>query len=215
MFIPVRQHFPHRGLKDIPGAVQRELAPIAAQVQPGARIAIGVGSRDRPNLAQIVLFCGLLCVSVALRARFRSSFRRWAATAPRRLRVRLTCWRIMAWTRCRWDVRSSAASMSFRLAGRGRGIEVFAGKRRMGERRRLLHQPREMAPSFAGAIESGVSKMMALGLGKIEGAKSCHGHARSLGMEAVIRSVARYYSKPGRFLAASRIWKTPTTTPLN
>jgi hypothetical protein len=43
---------------------------------------------------------------------------------------------------------------------------------------------------FAGDIESGLMKMMALGLGKHEGAKVCHRAIRDYGFGQVVRSVA-------------------------
>ena len=52
--------------------------------------------------------------------------------------------------------------------------------------------------SFAGAIESGVTKMIAIGLGKREGASSVHGHARKHGMEASIRSAANRVLASGK-----------------
>jgi len=54
--------------------------------------------------------------------------------------------------------------------------------------------------SFDGALESGVTKMMAIGLGKIDGARVCHAHARKLGMEAVIRSVGEHVLATGKVI---------------
>ncbi|MGH9629696.1 MAG: hypothetical protein ACRD7E_15380, partial [Bryobacteraceae bacterium] len=52
----VRQHFPDRSLKDLPGEVHRQLstARFGARLNPGSRIAIGVGSRGIANIATIV-----------------------------------------------------------------------------------------------------------------------------------------------------------------
>src|SRR5437899_5492813 len=52
----VRQNFPDRSIRDIPAAVRKELsaAPFAARLKPGARVAIGVGSRGITNIATIV-----------------------------------------------------------------------------------------------------------------------------------------------------------------
>src|SRR5579871_1250798 len=52
--IPIRQHFPDRSISDIPGAVARELAGFDSALKPGARVAIGVGSRGIANIATIV-----------------------------------------------------------------------------------------------------------------------------------------------------------------
>ena len=51
-----RQKFSDRSLPDVPAEVQKQLAAsgFAARVKPGARIAIGVGSRGIHNYAAIV-----------------------------------------------------------------------------------------------------------------------------------------------------------------
>src|ERR1035441_969397 len=52
----VRQKFPDRRVPDVPAEVCQQLAAsgFAARVKPGARIAIGVGSRGIHNIAAIV-----------------------------------------------------------------------------------------------------------------------------------------------------------------
>ena len=92
---------------------------------------------------------------------------------------------------------------SFDVISLGRteaGIEAFAGKDAWESDGIFVINRVKWHTSFEGAIESGVSKMLALGLGKIEGARSCHGHARRLGMEAVIRSVAGHLLATGKIL---------------
>src|SRR5580700_7967976 len=51
----VRQNFPDRWLADIPATVQKEMseAGFAANLRPGSRIAIGVGSRGIANIATV------------------------------------------------------------------------------------------------------------------------------------------------------------------
>src|SRR5947208_12623533 len=54
---------------------------------------------------------------------------------------------------------------------------------------------------FAGKIESGLFKMMAIGLGKFAGAQRYHAYAyRGLGLEHVIRSVGRQVLASGKIL---------------
>ena len=60
-------------------------------------------------------------------------------------------------------------------------------------------------PDFVGKLESGVHKMMAIGLGKWEGAKRYHAWALRLGMEQVIRSVGRVMLDTGRMLGGLAI----------
>lgn len=58
---------------------------------------------------------------------------------------------------------------------------------------------------FAGKIESGLYKMMAIGLGKWAGAKNYHVHAYNVGLEAVIRSVGRKVLSSGKILGGLAI----------
>jgi hypothetical protein len=53
---------------------------------------------------------------------------------------------------------------------------------------------------FAGKIESGLFKMMAIGLGKFAGAQRYHTYAYKQGLEHVIRSVGRQVLKSGKIL---------------
>jgi hypothetical protein len=52
----VRQNFPDRRIPDVAGEVRRQLAasPFASQLRPGARVALGVGSRGINDIATIV-----------------------------------------------------------------------------------------------------------------------------------------------------------------
>ena len=52
----VRQNFPTHQIVDIPAEVHHQLgqSAFAARLKPGARVAIGVGSRGIANLATIV-----------------------------------------------------------------------------------------------------------------------------------------------------------------
>jgi hypothetical protein len=58
---------------------------------------------------------------------------------------------------------------------------------------------------FAGKIESGLFKMMAIGLGKFHGAKTYHTYAYRLGLEKVIRSVGRQVLGTGKILGGMAI----------
>jgi hypothetical protein len=54
---------------------------------------------------------------------------------------------------------------------------------------------------FTGKIESGLLKMMAVGMGKVEGAQEMHRWARRYGYERVIRSMADRVLATGKILA--------------
>lgn len=92
---------------------------------------------------------------------------------------------------------------SFDVVSLGRtklGIEVVASRDAWTSDGIFLVNRIKWHTSFAGAIESGVTKMLAIGLGKIGGARIYHGHAKKLGMETVIRSVAEHVIESGKVI---------------
>jgi hypothetical protein len=58
---------------------------------------------------------------------------------------------------------------------------------------------------YSGKIESGLFKMMAIGLGKFAGAQRYHVYGYKLGLEQVIRSVSRQAFKSGKILGGMAI----------
>jgi hypothetical protein len=53
---------------------------------------------------------------------------------------------------------------------------------------------------FSGKIESGLLKMMAIGMGKLEGASESHRHGRKYGFETTIRAVSAKVLASGKIL---------------
>jgi hypothetical protein len=197
--LPIRQRLPHRNLPDIPGAIHRELMSCAfvPRLKPGSRIAIGVGSRGISNLPEIVRsvidFFRATGVDPFI---FPAMGSHGAATAAGQAMVLARYGIDEASMGCPVESGFDVVSLGRTAAG----IETFAGKDAWESDGIFLINRVKWHTSFAGSIESGVSKMMALGLGKIEGARTCHGHARALGMEAVIRSVAAHLLATGKIL---------------
>ena len=71
------------------------------------------------------------------------------------------------------------------------GIEAFMDKPAYESDGVMLVGRVKWHTDFAGKIESGLFKMMAIGLGKFAGAQRYHAYAYRLGLEHVIRSVGR------------------------
>jgi hypothetical protein len=195
--LPVRQRLTRRKLEDIPGAVRREIASVDWKLAPGSRVAIGVGSRGILNLAEIVRAAVDAFRSAGFHPFvFPAMGSHGAATAAGQAKV-LAHYGVDA-ARMGCPVESS-----FDVISPGRtaeGIETFAGKDAWESDGIFLINRVKWHTSFEGSIESGVSKMLAIGLGKIEAARTCHGHARSLGMTNVIRSVAARLIETGKIL---------------
>ncbi len=171
-------------------------------MKPGARIAIGVGSRGISNLAVIVREVVHYWKDHGMRPfLFPAMGSHGAGTAAGQASV-LAHYGI--------DESSMGCPVvsTFDVVSLGRtelGIETFAGKDAWESDGIFLVSRVKWHTSFAGAIESGVTKMIAIGLGKREGARSVHGHARKHGMEAAIRSAAGCVLASGKVLGGLAI----------
>ena len=80
------------------------------------------------------------------------------------------------------------------------GVEVFMDRVAFETGRILLLNRVKPHTTFDGDIESGLMKMMAVGLGKLEGARSFHGSAMRAGFTETILEMARVS------LATGRVW---------
>jgi hypothetical protein len=85
------------------------------------------------------------------------------------------------------------------------GIEAFMDKMAFESDGVMLVGRVKWHTDFAGKIESGLFKMMAIGLGKFGGAQRYHSYAYRLGLEHVIRSVGRQVLKSGKILGGLAI----------
>jgi hypothetical protein len=85
------------------------------------------------------------------------------------------------------------------------GIEAFMDRNAFNADGVMLIGRVKWHTDFAGKIESGLFKMMAIGLGKFSGAQRYHTHAYKLGLETVIRTVGRQVLKSGKILGGLAI----------
>lgn len=204
ILIPVRQKLPRRALPDVGYAVHLELTKsgIASRLRPGSRIAIGVGSRGIANLKEIVRSVVDFWKSNGMVPfLFPAMGSHGAGTAAGQAEVLARYGIHEATMSC--PVVSSFDVVS--LGTNSLGVESFVGRDAWNSDGVFLISRVKWHTSFAGAIESGVVKMLAIGLGKLEGARICHAHARRHGMEAVIRSVAERTMQSGKFIGGLAI----------
>lgn len=200
----VRQHFPDRGLKDIAGEVARQLgsANLGSGLRPGSRIAIGVGSRGIANIATIVR-----AVVGYWKARgmqpyiFPAMGSHGAATAEGQADVLAHYGIHEATMGC--PVLSQLEVVS--LGKTADGIEAFMDREAFSSDGVMLVARIKWHTDFAGKLESGLFKMMAIGLGKFAGAQRYHTYAFKLGLGHVIRSVGRQALASGKILGGLAI----------
>ncbi len=202
--LPVRQNFPDRRLADIPGEVRKQLstAGFGARLKPGARIAIGVGSRGISNIALIVKSVVDYWKSAGFEPYlFPAMGSHGAATAEGQVDVLAHYGIHEATMGC--PVRSQLEVVS--LGSTTDGIEAFMDKLAFESDGVFLINRVKWHTDFAGRIESGLFKMMAIGLGKFAGAQRYHTYAYKVGLEHVIRSVGRQVLGSGKILGGLAI----------
>jgi hypothetical protein len=200
----VRQHFPDRRIADVPGTVRSELqgADLAGRLKPGSRVAIGAGSRGIANIAAIVRAVVDYWKDAGMRPfLFPAMGSHGAATAEGQADVLAHYGIHEAGMGC--PVLSSLDVVP--LGRTPEGIETFMDRNAFESDGVMLVGRVKWHTDFSGKIESGLYKMMAIGLGKFAGAQRYHTHAYRMGLEQVIRSVGRQVLTSGKILGGLAI----------
>ena len=200
----VNQNFPDRAIRDIPSTVRKELAtaPFAARLKPGARVAIGVGSRGITNIATIVRSAVDYWKSQGmLPFIFPAMGSHGAATAEGQADVLAHYGIIEETMGC--PIISSLEVVP--VGATPEGIKTFMDRNAYQSDGVMLVGRVKWHTDFAGKIESGLFKMMAIGLGKFAGAQHYHTYAYKMGLERVIRSIGRQVLASGKILGGLAI----------
>ena len=200
----VRQKFPDRKIPDVAAEVHKQLAAssFAARLKPGSRIAIGVGSRGIHNIATIVRNAVQYWKEQGMRPfLFPAMGSHGAASAAGQAEVLANYGITEATMGCPMVSQLEVVS----LGKTADGIEAFMDKAAYDSAGVMLVGRVKWHTDFAGKIESGLFKMMAIGLGKFAGAQRYHTYAYHLGLEHVIYSIGRQVLKSGKILGGLAI----------
>jgi len=200
----VRQKFPDRRIPDVAAAVRRELAQsdFAGRLKPGSRVAIGVGSRGIHNIATIVRnVVGYWKDAGMSPFIFPAMGSHGAASAAGQADVLAHYGIVESSVGC--PIVSQLEVVS--VGKTDEGIEAFMDRAAYESAGVMLVGRVKWHTDFAGKIESGLFKMMAIGLGKFAGAQRYHTYAYRLGLEHVIRSIGRQVLKSGKILGGLAI----------
>jgi len=200
----VRQKFPDRHIPDVVAEVRLQLAasPFAGRLKPGSRVAIGVGSRGIHNIAAMVRAAVEYWKEAGMHPfLFPAMGSHGAASAEGQADVLAHYGITEAAMGCPLVSQLEVVS----LGKTADGIEAFMDKVAYASDGVMLIGRVKWHTDFAGKIESGLFKMMAIGLGKFAGAQRYHAYAYRLGLEHVIRSVGRQVLKSGKILGGLAI----------
>jgi hypothetical protein len=200
----IERQFPDRSIADIGARIHQEFERwgYARSMRRGARIAIGVGSRGISNIAAIVKAV-VECWKAAGAEPFvfPAMGSHGAATAAGQADV-LAHYGI---DQASMGVPIVSSLEVVRVGQTPEGAEVFLARDAFESDGVFLVGRVKWHTDFIGAIESGLCKMMAIGLGKLTGAQRYHTVAYRTGLEAVIRSVAGVMVGSGKVLGGLAI----------
>jgi len=202
--LPVHQNLPSHALKDIAGEARRQLAAsgFTEQVPPGARIAIGVGSRGISNIATIVRAVVDYWRDAGCQPFIFPAMGSHGAATPEGQADVLVHYGI--------DESSMGCPLISQidvvsLGHTADGIEAFMDRNAFASDGVMLVGRIKPHTDFAGKLESGLFKMMAIGIGKFAGARQYHTFAHHTGLEHVIRTVGRHMLASGKMLGGLAI----------
>src|SRR4051812_38744735 len=185
--VRVRQNFPHPPPLDVEATLAREFAKLRPHLKPGARIAVGVGSRGITNLRAII--AGVIA---QLRAAGTEPFiipamGSHGGATPEGQRDVLATYEI---TEATMGV-PIRASLEVREVGRTpEGAATFCSVEALGADGIVLVNRIKPHTDFYGTLGSGLLKMCVIGLGKQIGAAAMHRQASRIGHERAIRGMA-------------------------
>lgn len=198
-FVQVRQTFPRPRVEDRAAAVRHEVETALPQgaITPGARIGVTVGSRG------IVGIAGMARAAVdALKERGAEPFvipamgSHGGATAEGQRRLL-----------AHYGVTEKAmgcpvrAEMETRCVARtASGIDAYMSEVAWASDGILLMNRVKPHTDYKGPLESGLAKICAVGLGKLDGAREIHKQTFVTGLGGAIREVAETLLGTGRIL---------------
>jgi hypothetical protein len=194
--IRVRQHFPRPRLEDIPAGVQTELARCNVTLPTGGQIAIAVGSRGIANIAQIVK---TVCTWVRLQGGkpfiIPAMGSHGGATAAGQLAVLEGYGVTEAFTGA--PIRASMEVVE--LPNPGLPVPVYMDQHASTADGVILINRVKPHTDFHSRYESGLMKMIVIGLGKHAQALAIHQYG-NYGLRELLPQVAQAVLAQGKIL---------------
>jgi len=186
----IRQTFEGPAVKDIPATVAAELARIdvASVIKPGQTVALTAGSRGVANIATIIKATVQYLQAIGAKPFVIPAMgSHGGGTAEGQLDV-LSHYGI---TEATMGVPLRASMEVVQIGDTPDGLPVWLDKYASEADHIGVINRIKPHTDFSGAIESGLMKMMTIGLGKYHGAQHYHRANVQYGYEHVIRTVGR------------------------
>ena len=189
-FFRVRQSYPRPQVSDIPKTVNEQLrtAGVERRVAPGKTVAITAGSRGIANIASIIKSCvdyikSIQAVPIVIPAMGSHG----GATGEGQRGVLASYGITEQSMGC--EIRSSMEVVE--LVRAAEGFPIYFDKHAREADCVLVVNRVKPHTRFSGPIESGLMKMMLIGLGKQRGAEVYHRAIMNYSFDQIVRLVAR------------------------
>lgn len=186
----VRQKFERPRVEDVPGAVKSELARIglAERVRPGQTVAISAGSRGIVNIKEIIRAAVEYLQSIGAKPFIVPAMgSHGGGTAEGQVEVLAGYGITEAYCGC--PIRASMETVV--VCHSSEGIPVHFDKQARAADHVLVVGRVKPHTEMLGDIQSGLMKMMLIGLGKHNGAKIYHRAFMDHSFARIVRSVGR------------------------
>ncbi len=203
----LRQDFPPTPPIDVAATVQCELAPLIAQLRPGAKIAVGVGSRGITNLAAIVRVALETLRSAGAEPFILPAMGSHGGATPDGQRELLAEYGITE-TAMGSPIHATMEVEQVGVTEEGAPVFVSVEARR-SDGILLINRVKPHTDFSSDTLGSGPLKMLVIGLGKRAGAAAFHIAASRLGHERMLRSIARVIVKTAPVLGGLGIVEDP------
>ena len=192
----LRQQFPRPAEPDVAAAVRREIAPFLANAGAGRRIAVTGSSRGIANLALVVRECvGALREAGADPFVVPGMGSHGGATAEGQIRVLDDTNGI---TEASVGCRIESSMEVVRIGTTSTGFPVFQDKLCHDADGVLAVNRVKPHTGFTCRVESGICKMLVIGLGKQAGASKIHQQSLRKGMDRLVLEAARIIVESAR-----------------
>ncbi len=183
----VRQRFPPSPAADVEAVLPAGLRPLALRLRPGARVAVGVGSRGMDRLPEIVRTTLRVLQQAGTVPFLVPAMGSHGGATPEGQRAVLAGYGI---TKASMGV-SIRAGLEVEEVGRLKEHwPVWCSTEVLRADALVLINRVKPHTDFAGQLGSGLTKMLVVGLGKPAGAAVFHRAAAGQGHEAVLRAAA-------------------------
>jgi hypothetical protein len=202
----IRQNFPRSSPLNLHATIAGEFAKLHLPLQPGMRIAVGVGSRGITNLAEIVKAVIEELLAAGVRPFIIPAMGSHGGATPDGQRDVLATYGI--------TVEAMGvpieASLEVRQVGvTAEGAAVYCSVEALEADGIIVVNRIKPHTDFQGRLGSGLLKMCVIGLGKHAGAAAMHRAAARVGHERAIRGMAHVVIEQAPVLGGIAILENP------